>query len=235
MKAMTIAVLILCTASGALAQGIPAPEPAPANNAAPPTKDAATAQVKSSQTFLGHRLGETWEEFDGIEHTGQSNAGKEECSKKFVGLAHTHFKHGGVETKCQTLTLSGWQKRLTEQHLDIKFKFCPNAATGTLCDITATPLYDSKYGSSTSDDGFWTDTFEIQLNLLTQRYGKPTTAETRTFQNAYGAKWTYPTALWVLGDGTGIAATEWRNTSVGFAIAFTWTKATEAKPITNPY
>ncbi len=53
-----------------------------------------------------------------------------------------------------------------------------------------------------------------ELAFLVQAYGKPSSVEQRTFQNAYGAKWSAPRLTWECPDGSVILASESINTNL---------------------
>jgi hypothetical protein len=50
--------------------------------------------------------------------------------------------------------------------------------------------------------------FEEQVSFLANKYGKPTSTKTVTYQNAMGAKWDCGEATWVMPDGAAILAIE---------------------------
>ena len=49
---------------------------------------------------------------------------------------------------------------------------------------------------------------ENEFRMLAERYGKPASSDTKTFQDAYGAQLQAREAFWVMPDGTRIAARE---------------------------
>ena len=49
---------------------------------------------------------------------------------------------------------------------------------------------------------------ENEFRMLTERYGKPASTDTKAFQDAYGAQLQAREAFWVMPDGTRIAARE---------------------------
>jgi hypothetical protein len=57
-----------------------------------------------------------------------------------------------------------------------------------------------KFGPGTS--------FSSQLRFLTAKYGKPTTIETKTLQNGFGARWNCHQAFWIMANGDSIAEDE---------------------------
>jgi hypothetical protein len=56
-----------------------------------------------------------------------------------------------------------------------------------------------------------TESIQVELGLLIQKYGKPTKNEVITHENLYGAKWEGLNASWQMPDGTLITAGDIRN------------------------
>jgi len=86
---------------------------------------------------------------------------------------------------------------------------------------------------------------EREIELLVQTYGPPTERKTVVFQNAYGARWECPEALWSMPDGISISASEYigsrySGTERRILISFMSKEAIadaerEMQPKPNPY
>jgi hypothetical protein len=78
--------------------------------------------------------------------------------------------------------------------------------------------------------------YSSQLRFLTAKYGKPSTVQTKTLQNGFGARWTCHQAFWILQNGDSIVEDEdVRDAALHVSVFFYLKGAVKPQVQKSPY